>query len=89
MDFEYDAVFSGNKVLTDGPGMAANGGAMCVASSGDVVFDDSASFIENQAERGGLGGAIANFGYLVFKRATTFASNTAKGDLSTTYLQYL
>lgn len=89
MDFEYAAVFSGNKVLTDGPGIAADGGGMCVASSGDVVFEDSAYFTANEAESGGQGGAIANFGYLVFKRASTFTSNTATGALGKLFHQQL
>lgn len=87
MDFEYEVVFSGNKVLTDGPGIAANGGGMCIASSGDVLFEDFASFTANEAERGGLGGAVANFGYLVFKRASTFASNIAKGEFGELLIQ--
>ena len=87
VDFEYDAMFFGNQVLTDGPGSAGSGGGMCVASSGDVVFEDSAFFTANEAESGGQGGAVANFGHLVFKSASTFASNTAQGELGKVFHQ--
>lgn len=80
MDFEYDVVFSGNKVLTDGNGFAGDGGGICVAPRGEVSFADYAYFIQNEAESGGQGGAIANSGYLVFERASYFVSNTAKGE---------
>lgn len=80
MDFEYDVVFSGNKVLTDGDDFARDGGALCVAPRGEVSFDDFVYFMGNEAESGGQGGAISNSGYLVFKRASYFVSNTAKGE---------
>lgn len=80
VDFEYDAVFSGNKVLTDGDDFAGDGGALCVASGGEVSFNDFVHFMENEAESGGQGGAISNSGYLVFKRASYFVSNTARGE---------
>lgn len=80
MDFEYDVVFSGNKVLTDGDNFAGDGGALCVAPTGEVSFDDYAYFMENEAESGGQGGAISNSGMLVFKRASYLESNTAKGE---------
>lgn len=81
MDFEYDAVFSGNKALTDGKGFAGCGAGMCVAPGGEVTFKSLSSFTENEAESGGYGGAIANFGDIVFKRTSRFESNTAKGML--------
>lgn len=55
---------------------------MCVASGGEVTFDGLSTFTENEAESGGHGGAIANFGDLVFKRTTRFESNTAKGVIA-------
>lgn len=89
VDFEYDAAFSGNQVLTDGPGSAGDGGGLCVASSGDVVFEDSATFTANEAESGGQGGAVANFGHLVFKSASTFASNSATGEFGSSEGSFL
>lgn len=80
VDFEYDVVFSGNKVLADGDDFAGDGGALNVASTGEVSFDDFAYFMENEAESGGQGGAISNSGSLAFKRASYFLSNTAKGE---------
>lgn len=80
VDFEYTVDFVGNKVLSDGDVDAADGGALCVASRGEVSFQDFTYFMENEAESGGQGGAVANFGYLLFKRASYLESNTAKGD---------
>lgn len=80
VDFEYETVFSGNKVLTDGDLFARDGGGLCVAPRGEVSFDDYVYFMENEAESGGQGGAVSNSGFLVFRRASYFVSNTAKGE---------
>ena len=80
VDFKYPVDFFGNKVLSDGDVDAGDGGALCVASRGEVSFQDFSYFTENEAESGGQGGAVANFGYLLFERASYLASNTAKGD---------
>lgn len=77
--FKYAVDFIGNKVLSDGDVDAGNGGGMCVDSRGEVSFEDFTYFADNEAESGGQGGAVANFGYLLFKRASYMASNTAKG----------
>lgn len=44
-----------------------------------MKFKSLSTFTENEAESGGYGGAIANFGDIVFKRTSRFESNIAKG----------
>ena len=65
--------------MTDGNGLAGCGAGIHVTSSGEVSFEGLATFTENEAESGGHGGAIANSGYVVFKRTSHFESNEAKG----------
>eukprot|EP00904_Undaria_pinnatifida_P004723 jgi/Undpi1/14251/HiC_scaffold_9.g03900.m1 len=78
VEFRYKAQFKGNKALRDGDYDAGDGGGLCVASRGEVSFDDHSYFTENEAESGGSGGAIANYGYLAFKRASYLTLNVAK-----------
>lgn len=82
VEFRYKAQFKGNKALRDGDYDAGDGGGLCVASRGEVSFDDHSYFTENEAESGGSGGAIANYGYLAFKRASYLTLNVAKGKLT-------
>lgn len=80
VEFKYPVDFTGNKVLQDGDLDAGGGGSLCVSSRGEVSFEDFTHFANNEAESGGSGGAVANFGYISFKRASYMESNTAKGE---------
>lgn len=80
MNFKYDTIFKGNKVMRDGDDRAQAGGALCVAEGGAVTFEDFASFKDNRAESGGEGGAVANFGSLVFEGVNLYDENRASGE---------
>lgn len=82
MDFKYETIFNENTVMNDGPDTGAKfGGGLCVAEDGEVTFEEYSSFLGNKAQAFGKGGAVANYGSLIFKGTTIFNGNIAEGNL--------
>ena len=68
--------------MNDGTEVGAeSGGALCVAEDGEVIFETYASFEGNVAQALGKGGAVANYGSLVFRGTSVYSGNIAEGDL--------
>lgn len=77
--FTGDAVFTSNEARSSGDEPAGYGGAVAVGPEGSLEFQGALEFTDNKAQSGGSGGAIANFGSLVFRRKNYFWFNTAAG----------
>lgn len=81
MDFQYGtATFNGNEVVPDFDGSVGGGGAVAVADTGEVIFEDFAYFYGNKADKGGRGGGMENLGSAYFSRASYFMANIAGGE---------
>eukprot|EP00903_Cladosiphon_okamuranus_P020673 g18983.t1 len=82
VDFQYGpATFNGNEVMPDFDGRSVGGGgAVAVANTGKVTFNDFAYFYGNKVEKGGRGGAMENLGEAYFSRASYFMANIAGED---------
>ncbi|CAN0400822.1 unnamed protein product [Ectocarpus sp. 12 AP-2014] len=78
--FTGDAVFISNEARSSGDEPAGYGGAVAVGPEGSLEFQGALEFTDNKAQSGGSGGAIANFGSLVFRRKSYFWFNTAAED---------
>ncbi|CAM9735166.1 unnamed protein product [Pylaiella littoralis] len=87
VEFMSRVDFISNEVVHFEDSPASYGGAVGVASLGNVDFYDDVDFTANIAQSGGSGGALANFGTVKFWGRSQFLFNTAEGgdiELTTT-----
>lgn len=81
VDFEYGtATINGSEVVPDFDGSVGDGGAVVVADTGKVIFQDFAYFYGNKVKNGGSGGTVENLGEAYFSRASYFMVNFAVGE---------
>lgn len=86
MNFRNTVTFNSNRVMSDESSPSGRGGALFVPHGGEAVFGSTSDFTYNEVGRGGQGGAIANFGSVLFQGPSgqvTFADNAAPGDIET------